>query len=101
MKKIIALLLAVVMVACLFAGCGGGKDDTKGSNDVTETIAKVSGDARKIAFVTDVGNIDDHSFNQYSYEGVTRFCKANGFECNYYKPPAIPIRTGSTPSTRL
>lgn len=24
MKKIIALLLAVVMVACLFAGCQGG-----------------------------------------------------------------------------
>lgn len=86
MKKIIALLLAVVMVACLFAACGGNQDDNKASDNAAETIAKVSGDARKIAFVTDVGNIDDHSFNQYSYEGVTRFAKANGFDCNYYKP---------------
>ena len=29
MKKIIALLLAVVMVACLFAGCQGGHPQHK------------------------------------------------------------------------
>ena len=40
----------------------------------------------KVAFVTDVGNIDDHSFNQYTYEGVTRFGKASGCEVTYYKP---------------
>ena len=36
--------------------------------------------------MTDVGNIDDHSFNQYSYEGVTKFCSNAGLECSYYKP---------------
>ena len=38
MKKILALLLVLAMVACLFAGCGGGKaqEDTKG-NDVDTT----------------------------------------------------------------
>lgn len=31
MKKIIALLLVMAMVACLFVGCGGNKDDGTGS----------------------------------------------------------------------
>lgn len=89
MKKIIALLLAVVMVGCLFAGCAGSGDNAKddaNANNKEDAIETVSGEPKKVAFVTDVGNIDDHSFNQYSYEGVTRFCEANGFECNYYKP---------------
>ncbi|MCI2046230.1 MAG: BMP family ABC transporter substrate-binding protein [Faecalibacterium sp.] len=39
-----------------------------------------------IAFITDVGNIDDQSFNQYTYQGVKDFCEANGLKANYYKP---------------
>lgn len=108
MKKIIALLLAVVMVACLFAGCQGGDgEETNPStnsttDEATDPATEPAGDetepaaddttepdstgAKKVAFVTDVGNIDDHSFNQYSYEGVTKFCEENNLECNYYKP---------------
>lgn len=98
MKKIIALLLAAVMVCCLFAGCAGSGDGNANSTDAIsgeDAIEPVSGEAKKIAFVTDVGNIDDHSFNQYSYEGVTRFAEANGFDCNYYKP------AGDTDQDRL
>ena len=86
MKRILALLLAVAMVACLFAGCqtdNGGSDQP--SDTPSETFpADTSG--RKIAFVTDTGNIDDHSFNQYSYAGVTQFADAHGMESKYYKP---------------
>ena len=106
MKKILALLLTVAMVACLFAGCQSSEPKT--SDPATEpstdnsntdpatdpattpdnddnTSPDVNG-AKKVAFVTDVGNIDDHSFNQYSYEGVTKFCSNAGLECSYYKP---------------
>ena len=77
MKKIIALLLAVVMVACLFAGCQGGDGEetnpstnsttdeatdpaTEPAGDETEPAADCQGRIhRGHAFVTDVGNIDD------------------------------------------
>ncbi len=100
MKRILALLLAVAMVGCLFAGCQQKPGDetttepateetgaaTEVTGEATTEATKTASDAVKVAFVTDVGNIDDHSFNQYSYEGVTRFSEANGVECNYYKP---------------
>ena len=36
--------------------------------------------------VTDVGNIDDQSFNQYTWQGVQDFCSANSLNANYYRP---------------
>ena len=42
------------------------------------------------AMVTDVGNIDDQSFNQSTWEGLVAFAEANGLEKDedfaYYKP---------------
>ena len=35
--------------------------------------ALAAGDAYEIALVTDVGNIDDQSFNQSSWEGVVEY----------------------------
>jgi Uncharacterized ABC-type transport system, periplasmic component/surface lipoprotein len=39
-----------------------------------------------VALVTDVGNIDDHSFNQSTWEGVKGFCSAKNISYNYYRP---------------
>ena len=87
MKKILALVLVLVMVAALFVGCNSTNknEETKGAAPA-QTDEKIDGGDMKVAFVTDVGNIDDHSFNQYTYEGVTRFGKASGCEVTYYKP---------------
>ena len=100
MKKLLALLLAVAMVACLFAGCTNNDvEETKGTDaPATEPATDPATEAptneepanidasMKVAFVTDVGNIDDHSFNQYTYEGVTTFGANYGIDCTYYKP---------------
>lgn len=102
MKKLVALLLALCMVACLFAACGDAEPaettaaapETEVATDVapeTETVVETEpaldiDSSMKVAFITDVGNIDDHSFNQYSYEGVTRFGEMTGCEVSYYKP---------------
>lgn len=40
----------------------------------------------EIALVTDVGNIDDKSFNQGAWEGVVAYGDANGVEYDYYRP---------------
>ena len=40
----------------------------------------------EIALVTDVGNIDDQSFNQYSWLGVKEYAEENGLTYAYYQP---------------
>ena len=109
MKKIIALLLAVVMVSCLFAACAGSNGDTKDTTagttapvddttapvddttapedtTVPEDTTSTAGVITKIALVTDVGTIDDESFNQACWQGVEAWATANGVEYGYYQP---------------
>lgn len=43
----------------------------------------------KIALVTDVGDIDDASFNQGAWEGVVEFAEANDITYSYYKPGQV------------
>ncbi|MFV0254727.1 MAG: BMP family ABC transporter substrate-binding protein [Erysipelotrichaceae bacterium] len=63
MKKILSSLLALTVLIAL-VGCGG----STGSNE-----EKIS-----IGFVTDIGGIDDKSFNQTSYEGLEKFANEAG-----------------------
>ena len=92
MKKLIALLLAVAMIACLFVGCGKTVEETTPVDDNVETDAVVETDApaesivKKVALVTDVGTIDDESFNQACWQGVEAWSTANGIEYTYYQP---------------
>ena len=92
MKKIIALLLAVVMVAAMFAGCQSSNTDTtapKDNNTDTTTAPKENKtpafDAR-VAMITDYGDITDQSFNQTTWEAVVKFGQDNNIETKYYKP---------------
>ena len=102
MKKILAMLLALVMVLSL-AACGGTEakpteapateapateapaaDATEAP--ATEAPAVEAGVITKVALVTDVGTIDDESFNQACWEGVEEWCNANSIEYTYYQP---------------
>ena len=40
----------------------------------------------EVAFVTDVGQLMDKSFNQGTWEGVERYAKEKGLTYNYYQP---------------
>ena len=108
MKKLVSTLLAGVMTLSL-AACGSssapaatadtGSATTETAAETTETTTEAaqttettetatteSSSTTDIAFVTDVGNIDDQSFNQYTWAGVQDFANANGLVANYYKP---------------
>ena len=90
MKKLIALLLACVMVLGLVA-CGSKPVETTapadGETNPVETTAPVASDVEyKVAMITDYGDITDQSFNQTTYEAVKAFSEANGVEYAYYKP---------------
>ena len=45
-------------------------------------------DTYEIAMVTDIGTIDDKSFNQGTWEGIVEFAEKNGKTYNYYQPTA-------------
>ena len=53
---------------------------------VMGAAALAEGDGYELALVTDVGNIDDQSFNQSSYEGMVAYAEANGLTYAYYRP---------------
>lgn len=98
MKKILALLLAVMMVMGMFAGCGSSEnaDGAQAGGDAEQSTAydydaipneMTSEDGKyQIAFVTDVGQLLDKSFNQGTWEGVKRYASENGKAYKYYQP---------------
>ena len=88
MKKFLALLLACLMVfglaACAAAGDNeGGKitDPNKIADEMTSTDGKY-----QVAFITDVGQLKDKSFNQGTYDGVKLYAANNGKSYKYYQP---------------
>ena len=107
MKKILALLLAICMVAALFVGCAKDEKETEAPETEAATEAKteaateaeteaateaeteaepeVNADYR-VAMITDYGDITDQSFNQTTYEAGKEWCEANGLDFTYYKP---------------
>lgn len=74
-KKVLALLLAFVLIFGL-AACGGS----------TEPAAPAESETFEFAMITDIGSIDDKSFNQGTWEGVVAYAEANGITHKYYKP---------------
>lgn len=62
-----AMLSALVLMAC-------GKKETMGEAP------------NKVALITDLGTLDDESFNQASWEGIVSYCEANDIEYTYFQP---------------
>ena len=109
MKKIIALLLAVLMVLSMVACASKTTDDTPADTTPADTTpadtttedtektdepADTTTDAEPVetdgeyavAMITDYGDITDQSFNQTTYEACKAFCEDNGVEFSYFKP---------------
>ena len=111
-KKLLALLLCLGMVAGL-AACGGGTQGTSDSPapestapagettpaDTEEPAGEAATDpdsiddnmtsadgTYQVAFVTDVGQLKDKSFNQGTYDGVKLYAYNNGLSYKYYQP---------------
>ncbi len=102
MKKFFALLLALVMVLSLVA-CGNKTDDNQGDtnntddqqqeeptnytdpDDIDDNMTSEDG-TYEVAFVTDVGQLKDKSFNQGTYDGVKLYAANNGLSYKYYQP---------------
>ncbi len=108
-KRVIALILAAVMVFSMTA-CGSGSNETGSTDNAKSEEAgddaadgETAGDAdtgeestgeeaagqgtdMNIAMITDSGDITDQSFNQTTYESCKSWAEANGATFTYYKP---------------
>lgn len=69
MKKFLALTLVLVMAIGMLAAC-----------------KTTTGETAEIAFVTDVGQLMDKSFNQGTWEGCKQYADANNKTAKYYQP---------------
>ena len=74
MKKMIALLLALVMVLSLVA-CGSKTQEPEQTDDVSNTDVETK--TIKVGMVTDVGGVNDQSFNQTAWEGLKDLAEKN------------------------
>ena len=99
MKKFLAMILALAMVLSMVA-CSKkpANDPNQGNPDnpgQTETITDpdkindemTSEDGKyEIAFITDVGQLKDKSFNQGTFDGVKLYAANNKLSYKYYQP---------------
>ena len=109
MKKFLALLLALVMVFAL-AACGGDpatnpsdepgatsedptpedtttpSDDPEAAIDPNDIPDTMESDTYEVAFITDVGDLKDKSFNEGTWNGVKTYAYENDLSYKYYQP---------------
>ncbi|MCK5156909.1 MAG: BMP family ABC transporter substrate-binding protein [Spirochaetales bacterium] len=70
MKKLgFIVLLIIIMIPSVFA-----------------TAEREAASGYEVAMITDIGDIDDKSFNQGTWEGVEKFAMDNDLTHKYYKP---------------
>ena len=99
-KKLLALLLCLAMVFGL-AACGNSNKpansqtpahetetpgETEADPDAIEDSMTSADSKYQVAFVTDVGQLKDKSFNQGTFDGVKLYAAANGLSYKYYQP---------------
>ena len=102
-KKFLALLLALTLVFALVA-CQKAPADTSApvesveptdnaappvdvvsADDIDDNMTSADG-KYQVAFITDVGQLKDKSFNQGTFDGVKLYANENGKSYKYYQP---------------
>ena len=85
MKKVLALVLALCMVLSLCACGKKAETQTTGTTELPDTMTASDG-KYEVAFITDVGQLKDHSFNEGTWNGVKSYAAAHGLSYKYYQP---------------
>lgn len=79
MKKLGLLVVLILSLGLFLAACGGGDNKEKGNNNNSGDTAKnEDSNDFKVGMVTDIGGVDDKSFNQSAWEGLKVFGEQNG-----------------------
>ncbi|MBM7685448.1 basic membrane protein A [Defluviitalea raffinosedens] len=89
-RKLISLMLAAAVSITALVGCGQSNttktEETSGGATQETTTKQDNSAGAELALITDVGTIDDKSFNQGSWEGVKAYAEQKGISYKYYQP---------------
>ncbi|MDF2556669.1 MAG: basic rane lipoprotein [Bacillales bacterium] len=77
LKKLGLLLVMMLVAASLLTACGKDKEEGKKTTGEDKATPKTE---YTVAMVTDLGGIDDKSFNQSAWEGLQLYGKENSLE---------------------
>lgn len=93
MKKTLALFLAFALSLTMLVGCGSPQPQSSATPTPSESApaepsesATPEASGYELALVTDLGTIDDKSFNQGAWEGLEKYAKENNLTYQYYQP---------------
>lgn len=101
MKKILSVLLTIILIVGLVSiATSCNKQEPVASPSPSASVAPSTASAEpspspspsaatgmyELALITDVGNIDDKSFNEASWTGVKTYAEANNISYAYYRP---------------
>ncbi|MGN7312018.1 BMP family lipoprotein [Alkalicoccobacillus gibsonii] len=79
MKKWLQTLTLSTVAVLALSACGSGDDNSSGGGEAGEGESTEPSEF-KVGMVTDVGGIDDKSFNQSAWEGLQAFGEEQGLE---------------------
>ncbi|MHB1485627.1 MAG: BMP family lipoprotein [Saccharofermentanales bacterium] len=82
MKKILTLaVISLFLISSLSACKPAGSDSSTTSSAVSQAA-----NTYELALITDIGTIDDKSFNQGAWEGLEKYAKEKSITYKYYQP---------------
>lgn len=79
-KRKFGLVLSSVLAASAILGACGTKDEEKPAKDNASSGDNKTEETFSVAMVTDVGGVDDKSFNQSAWEGVQTYGKEHNLK---------------------
>lgn len=98
MKKLVTFLSTLFVLALVLTACGGKNTNSEESltsvedasaatsEKTSQAAGEVKYDDNSLYLITDLGTIDDKSFNQGSFEGLKQFAEEIGVKANYLRP---------------
>ena len=90
-RKLAIVALVFIMIFA-FSACANNQPEppeepeTPETPETPEEPEKPAANVFELALITDVGTIDDKSFNQGAWEGVEAYAKEHNITYKYYQP---------------
>lgn len=73
--KLLCFVLSVLLLGLALTGC-----------TEEEAVEEKSEEQAEIVLITDYGTINDGSYNQGAWEGISTYCEESGVSSNYFQP---------------